>query len=153
MMANCPGLVKAAGPSDELVDLTDILPTLAELGGARLPAGYVIDGKSFAPALRGQTGLGREWIFSAYAVHRFLRDKRWLLDGDGRFYDCGNRRQETGYTDVTTSGEPEVRAARERFSQILAQLPGPPEPVRRRWEQLLARQPDKQWRPRSSKMK
>ncbi len=42
MIANGPGLVKAMGPSDELVDFSDVLPTLAELGGARLPAGYVV---------------------------------------------------------------------------------------------------------------
>jgi len=153
LIANCPGLVKAIGASDELVDFSDFLPTLAELAGIRLPTGYVIDGKSFVPALQGQTDRGREWIFSVYAVHRFLRDKRWLLDGDGRFYDCGDRRDETGYMDVTESNAPEVRAARERFEQILARLPGPPDSLRRRWEELVRDQPNRRWRPRSRKAK
>ena len=86
MIVNCPGVVKAgvvkAGVvSDELVDLSDVFATLAEFSGASPPAGHVVDGKSFAPILRGESGKGREWIFSAIRNERMLRDKRWLLEG------------------------------------------------------------------------
>lgn len=57
-----------------------------------------------------------EWIFSYLADKRMLCDKRWLLEGDGRFYDCGNSRDWTGYRDVTHSNDPEVVAARKRFA-------------------------------------
>lgn len=134
MIVNCPGRIKANGASKELVDFTDILPTLADFAGARLPAGYVVDGTSFAPALRGETGKGREWIFSTYAVHRLVRDKRWLLDGTGHLWDCGDRRDETGYRDATNSDDPEARKARERFERVLAIHPVPPEELRRQWE-------------------
>jgi arylsulfatase A len=126
MIANCPGLVKPQGAVEALVDFSDILPTLCELGVVALPPDYVVDGKSFVPTLRGEPGKDREWIFSCLADRRFLRDKRWLLDGDGRLYDCGNRRDETGYKDVTDSSEPEVAAARQRFARILEKLPLPP---------------------------
>src|SRR5688500_7772846 len=92
MIVNCPGLVKAGVVSDELVDLSDVFATLADLSGASLPADHVVDGKSFAPTLRGESGNGREWIFSAIRNERVLRDKRWLLEGDGRFFDCGEKR-------------------------------------------------------------
>lgn len=138
MIVNGPGRVKAVGPCDELVDLSDVLPTLVDLAGSKLPYGYALDGKSFAPALRGETGKGRDWIYSVYATHRFVRDKRWLLDGAGHLYDCGDNRDETGYQDVTGSGSREVAAARRRLDAVLAKLPGPPEHMRRQWERLQA---------------
>ena len=56
-----------------------------------------------------------------------LRDKRWLLDGDDRFFDCGEKRDEEGYVDVTDSDDPKVITAKARFKQILEKLPGPNE--------------------------
>jgi arylsulfatase A len=137
MIVNCPGRIKAVGPSDELIDFSDVLPTLADLAGAALPKDYVIDGRSFAPVLAGKKG-PRQWIFSVFTDKRFLRDKRWLLDGRGRFYDCGNNRTGEGYKDVTNSTDPEVVAARKRFAQILEDLPAPGEddPILKRYRKM-----------------
>ncbi len=128
MIVNCPGVVKPSEPSDELVDLSDILPTLADFAGAKPPGG--IDGRSFAPLLRGEKGPTREWIYSYLADRQILRTKRWLLENNGpghpgRFFDCGNSRDGTGYRDVTDSTNPEVLAARRRFKEILADKPLP----------------------------
>lgn len=130
MIVNCPGTVKARAPSDELVCFADVLPTLADFAGAGLPEGYVIDGKSFAPLLRGETAQHREWIFSYLSEKRMLRDKRWLLEGNslqdfGRLYDCGDSRDGTGYKEVTDSQDAAVIAARQRFQKILEGLPAP----------------------------
>jgi arylsulfatase A len=133
MIVNGPGLVKPRGAVDALTDFSDILPTLCDLAGAKLPDGYAIDGRSFAPVLRGEKGRTREWIFSNYADKRMLRDGWWLLDGDGRLYDCGNRRDEQGYKDVTQSTDADAVAARERFDALLERLPGPPEKMMTRW--------------------
>jgi arylsulfatase A len=124
MIVNCPGLVKAMGPSDALVDLSDVFPTLAGYAGTPLPAERTIDGRSFAPILAGEKSDVREWIYSYLGDGRILRDKRWLLEGNsphspGRFYDCGNSRDGSGYRNVTDSKEPEVVAARGRFEKIL----------------------------------
>jgi arylsulfatase A len=126
MIVNGAGVANGGVVSDELVDLSDVFATLADLSGAAPPAGHVIDGKSFAPILRGERGKGREWIFSAIRNERVLRDKRWLLEGDGRFFDCGDQRDHVGYRDVTDSKEPEVIAARQRFDAILKDLPAAP---------------------------
>lgn len=120
-----PGHVKALGRSNALVNHCDIFATLRDLSGATLPADYVIDGHSFAPLLQGKSFKERDWIFSYYKFERMLRDKRWLLDGNGRFYDCGDRRDERDYRDVTDSTDPEVLAARKRFAAILEKLPAP----------------------------
>jgi len=119
-----PGLVKGRGPCDVLVDFSDLFPTLTELAGAILPKDYAVDGRSFAPLLLGQPFAGRDWIHSFLGTARWLRDQRWLLDGAGRFYDCGTNRDETlGYRDVTASTAPEVVAARSRFAAILKTIP------------------------------
>ncbi len=125
MIVNCPGKIPANEKRNELIDFSDIFPTVCELAGASIPEDYVIDGHSFAPLLLGKTYKEREWIFSYVAEQRALRDKRWLLDGNNHFYDCGNKRNEKGYKDVTNSDNPEVIKARKKFQSILKQLPGP----------------------------
>jgi len=134
---NCPGVIPGGRVLRDLIDLSDVLPTVGDLIGAPLPRGITFDGRSFAPQLRGAKGNPREWIFSYLAYDRILRDQRWLLEGDGRLFDCGSSRDGTGYKDVTRSTEPDVVAARRRFDAILARLPGPP---------IDPTEPPEQWR-------
>jgi arylsulfatase A len=125
LIVNGPGVVKSGVVSDGLVDLSDILPTLADFAGAPLPNDRAIDGRSFAATLRGESGMPREWIFSYLGPERVLRDQRWLLEGDGKFYDCGDQRDGEGYRDVTESKDAEVIAARAKFAKILEKMPAP----------------------------
>ncbi|MCP5109427.1 MAG: arylsulfatase A, partial [bacterium] len=48
----------------------------------------------FLPQLKGERGNPREWIYTYYNPRpartkpvRFVREQRWKLYGDGRFYD------------------------------------------------------------------
>ena len=148
MIVNGPGLVKRCGSTDALIDFSDVLPTLCDLAGAELPSGAVIDGRSFAPLLRDEPFTPREWIFSNYADKRLIRDKRWLLDGQGRLWDCGQRRDETGYKNMTRSKSPDVLAAKRRFETLLERLPPPPEDVAKNW-----RERDKRKKTRKRKKK
>jgi arylsulfatase A len=129
MIVSGPEHVEAGVVSDALVDLSDVLPTLAELAGVRLPEDVPIDGRSFAPILRGERARVREWIFSYLGYERMLRDQRWLLEGDGRFYDC-RRAEHAPCREVSDPDSDDVRAARERFGRILEGLPGPGDPRR-----------------------
>ena len=98
LIANMPGTVPAGKVSDDLVDFSDMMPTIAELTGASLPEGEVLDGVSFAPQLLGEKGTPREWIYcynepipsqeSEPAI--FVRDQRWKLYNDGRLFDISN---------------------------------------------------------------
>jgi len=125
-VVSCRGLVKKAGASDILIDFSDVLPTLIELARWALPRNYQIDGRSFAPLLLGRTFTPREWIFCQLHEARWVRDRRWLLDGYGRFWDCGDSREEwKGYSDVTLSEDPEAIAARKRFEEISKPFPTP----------------------------
>ncbi|UCG57981.1 MAG: sulfatase-like hydrolase/transferase [Phycisphaerales bacterium] len=99
LIANWIGTTLTGKVCDDLIDFSDILPTLADVAGASLPKGVTIDGRSFLPQLRGEKGNPRDWIFCWYQrdpgkqLHRFARDKRWKLydesgaDRAGRLFD------------------------------------------------------------------
>ncbi|QDU59692.1 Arylsulfatase [Planctomycetes bacterium Pan216] len=125
LIASCPKTVVSDVVSDELVDLSDVFPTVLAFAGVATPSGLEIDGENLLPTLEGSKSPHRDWIFSYLHRYRLLRDRRWLLDGEGHFYDCGDRRDGKGYRDVTESKDPEVVAARARFASILAGLPAP----------------------------
>ena len=73
-----PGVVKAGSVSGALLELNDVLATLAEMAGARLPANAGEDSISFLPELRGQAGARAPRTF---AVHHSLRGVFALRDG------------------------------------------------------------------------
>jgi arylsulfatase A len=89
LVANWKGMTPTGKVSTDLVDFSDMLPTLADAGGVSLPENITIDGRSFLPQLRGQTGNPRDWIFCWYqkgpgsTLYRFARDQRWKLYGTG----------------------------------------------------------------------
>ncbi|CAL1125017.1 unnamed protein product [Cladocopium goreaui] len=125
LIVSAPGRFAKGVVSDELVDLSDILPTLVDLAGGSIPSDHIVDGHSLVPTLEGEPGEHREWIFSFLGNKQILRDKRWLLEGDGTFFDCGTSRNGAGYKDVSGSNDPEVVAARKRFDEILEGMPVP----------------------------
>jgi arylsulfatase A-like enzyme len=86
--------IPAGKVNHDLIDFTDFLPTLAEIAGARVPAGVTVDGRSFAPQLRGQRGTPRDWIFCHYdprwanfASARYAQDQQYKLYDAGGLYD------------------------------------------------------------------
>lgn len=126
MIVAGPGVQRRGVAIEDLVDLSDVLPTLADLAGAATPRGIALDGRSFAPALRGIRGQGRAWIASFMDDRAIIRTARWLLEGDGKLYDChdaGTGRR--AYRDVTDSRAPEVVDARRNLDSILSRLPMP----------------------------
>ena len=95
LVARWPGKIAAGTVSDALVDFSDFLPTLLEAAGIKRP--QHLDGQSFLPQLLGKPGKGREWIYVWYWPRpergkpaRSVRDQRFKLYGDGRFYDVQN---------------------------------------------------------------
>jgi arylsulfatase A-like enzyme len=64
-VVNCPGVVPGGKTTTALCDLTDILPTCADLAGASLPGNYVFDGVSLSNVFLGKTeNSPREWIMA-----------------------------------------------------------------------------------------
>ncbi|MSU24987.1 MAG: hypothetical protein EXS32_14360, partial [Opitutus sp.] len=60
-----PGQLKPGTTTDAMVCWPDLLPTLIELAGGKVPAG--LDGQSFAAILRGTTATHRDRVFSTHS--------------------------------------------------------------------------------------
>ena len=65
LIINCPGTIPAGIVSDDLVDFSDFLPTIADITDANLPE-VKLDGRSFWPQCLGKRGNPREFIFQYY---------------------------------------------------------------------------------------
>jgi arylsulfatase A len=133
------GPVMLRGTSEVLIDFTDFWPTFAQLAGYQGPMNT--DGHSFAPYLLGEVFTPRETIHMAMSNARWVRDKDWLLDGSGRFYDTRGAANRDGYRDVSTSDDPEVVTARQRFETYLQDFPRPDEKdpaTRKTWQRFRA---------------
>lgn len=94
LVANWPGTVPSGHVCNDLIDFSDMLPTLAQAAGIEASPQWKLDGRSFAPQLRGEKGNPREWIYCWYERNgkrdqaaQFVRDKQYKLYADGRFYD------------------------------------------------------------------
>jgi len=133
LIANWPGVTPPGEVLDDLVDSTDFYPTLAELAGADLAREGEIDGRSFAPRLRGEAGRPRQWVYCDHNPHpgwakerfteqRWARNARYKLYGDGRFYDVANDVLEQ--RPIPLGGlTPEVREVRGRLQAVLDRYP------------------------------
>jgi len=80
LIVRWPGTTAAGGRSDSLVYNTDLGPTLCELLGAPIPEQW--DGRSFAPALRGEPMAERGylvWGHGLYTTQRAVRTRGHLL--------------------------------------------------------------------------
>lgn len=138
-----PGRVPAGTTREVLTDFTDMLPTFAELGGAELPDGLVLDGSSIAPVLLGKADDGpRQWIMAMGGgvarlndqqrvvpvqafTDRVVRDKRyklWVINGrPAKLFDL---QQDPGESvNLMDSDKPEVVAAREKLIAVVDTFP------------------------------
>lgn len=94
LIASWPGTTPVGKTCGDLVDFSDFMPTLAEAADATLPQDRVIDGRSFLPQLKGQPGKPRDWIYTEYEGLAWIRNKRWKLYSDDRFFDMKQDPQE-----------------------------------------------------------
>jgi arylsulfatase A len=124
-LAYWPGTVAAGKLNENLVDFSDFLPTLLEAAGAKIPQG--LDGRSFLAQLKGEKGTPREWMYCYYNPRperskpvRFVRDTRYKLYGEGRFYDV-----ETDPLEQNPLAEPNAGAktAKEKLQKALDSMP------------------------------
>lgn len=84
-VASQPGHIKP-GQRGELIHFTDVLPTLVDFCGLKFTAKKPLDGRSFAPLLRGENafaGPPRFWQWNRsqpnYTHNAALRDGPWKL--------------------------------------------------------------------------
>lgn len=83
LIAVWPGVIRPGAVTDTLVDVSDFLPTFAELGGLRVQR----TGRSFVPVLADPRADVRSWVFVEHRGRAFVRDRRWKLYSDGKLFD------------------------------------------------------------------
>ena len=115
LMVSRPGTIPAGAVADDLIDLSDLFPSLLDLAGVDVPRG--LDGVSFAPVLRGEPG-AREWAFSQLGDTRALRRGGWKWYSDGRLFDlAADPFEEEDRHDDPAAGT--VRAELEELSRAI----------------------------------
>ena len=84
--------------SMDLIDFSDILPTWQAMQ-TRHPQPKRVEGRSFLPQLKGEKGSPRSWTYCWYDPlwgnlgqykNQFVRNQRFKLYQDGRFFDIMN---------------------------------------------------------------
>ncbi len=121
MVVNWPGTVPAGKVSEDLIDSSDFYPTFAELAGAKLPAGIVIDGHSFAEQLKGEIGKPRDSIFIQLARNWYVLERGWKLNQAGELFDMSGAPWEEILVAADTQ-DPVALAARKRLQATLDRL-------------------------------
>ncbi|WP_339911271.1 sulfatase-like hydrolase/transferase, partial [Symmachiella dynata] len=123
--------------SEELVDLTDLLPTIRELAGVKKDEVYPTDGVSLVPHLTGQAEHDKSFIYTwgnfdqsskrykapanyADSLLHVVRDKNWKLYNDGRLFDLSQDFFEEH--EIPAETDPTADAARIRLQKSLSEL-------------------------------
>lgn len=129
MICNWPGTIPPDSVTPDLIDASDFLPTILEAAEITPPYGYFMDGRSFLPQLKGETGNPRDWIYFHFEpmsgrVHRFarfIRDHRWKLYDDGRLFDLNADPEEESAFEPSTDND-ERTEARTRLAPVFEQM-------------------------------
>ena len=140
LIAHVPGQTSCSGLGD-LIDTTDIFPTLAEAAGIDIPDTHALDGVSFWEQLQGYAGQPREWIYTYYFPRPYRShydepsrhpeiayafDKRYKLYSTGEMFDYATDRLEIH---PLPSDDPDSSAARTKLQAALDSMPAQGEGV------------------------
>jgi arylsulfatase A len=120
-IVNWKGVTPAGRVLNDLVDVSDLLPTLAEVAGARLPTSIPYDGRSFVPQIHGQKGNPRDWIYVQLGRRWYVRDAGWKLNEAGELFDLKDAPFVEQLVPADAKEEAAV-AARQRLQGVLAKL-------------------------------
>ena len=119
--ATWPGVMASGKVNANVADASDLLPTFAEIAGAPLPTGRVIDGRSLVSQFKGDTKSPRTWAFCQLSNNFYVREVGWKLDQSGTLYDMKDAPFKEVAVAADTKDEAAV-AARARLSAALTGL-------------------------------
>ena len=116
-----PGMTKH-GEQDVLVNMSDLLPTIAELTGAAIPDDYAHNGESLVPFLYTDQPGHREWVYGYSRERQIIRGDLVMMDGYGKWWDVSEEPSDLiSYSEITDweSVPEEHRAERDKLSAVL----------------------------------
>jgi arylsulfatase A-like enzyme len=119
-LVNSPKLVPG-GRVGSLTDFTDVFPTLCDFAGAPLPRGVTLDGHSYKSYLQGKGDVPRKWIFNEYRPDRVVRDTRYKLWDNGKFYDL--ERDPDEQRPLEPGSDPAADRVRAELQAVLKAMP------------------------------
>ena len=137
LIVNCPGTVLPGIVTNDLVDFSDVMPTLGQISGATLPD-VTLDGRGFWPQCLGRKGNPRPWIFQYYypkftkAAEQhgqgingneivWAQNQHYKLYRDGSLYATADRHETQAIQPGTGSAEAEQ--ARRLLQTAIASMP------------------------------
>ena len=101
---------------DDLVNFTDVLPTLCDIANVGLPDDIPLDGQSFLPQIHGEEGAPRDYSYCWYdpggsrkSPKVFARTQRYKLYRNGAFYDVSQDRLEKNSLDEQSLSDEQIK--------------------------------------------
>ena len=131
LVASWAGTTPAGTVSNDLIEFTDLYPTLAQAAGVTLGANDPVDGRSFLPQLQGKPGKPRDWVLTHYQPYwnktpgQFARNQQYKLYRDGRFYNIPQDLKESNDLGNTSLSESNSHT-RDRLQGVLDASPPAP---------------------------
>jgi arylsulfatase A len=118
LIASWPGTIDNGKVRSDLVDSSDFVPPICAAAGITLPADSKIDGRSFLPQLRGETGTPRSWIYSWYSprgeqLREFAFNHHYKLYRSGEFFDLASDPAEKNPLAVASLAGPAAKNAKD----------------------------------------
>lgn len=126
-----PGRAASGRVCADMLEAADILPTICEAAQVPVPPELKVEGRSFLPQLRGETGNPKDALYVWYnpaggarALHEFAHDARYKLYADGRFFDTiADDLEKSPLKESELS--PEAKAVRTKLKSLLDAQEGP----------------------------
>ena len=118
--ATWPGVSPVGKVNPNVADASDLLPTFAEVAGAPLPAGRVIDGRSLVSQFKGDTKSPRAWAYCQLSNNYYVREAGWKLDQSGTLYDM----KDAPFKEVAVAADTKDEAAIAARQRLAAALTG-----------------------------
>ncbi|MDF1815891.1 MAG: sulfatase-like hydrolase/transferase [Verrucomicrobiales bacterium] len=149
-VASCPALFEGGQVRDDLVDFSDLLPTVVDIAGGEIPDG--LDGTSLAPVFRGEERK-KDYIYCWYErdgqrhkASQHTRNQRYKLYSNGKLFDTINDRLEKNDLSANQDHEvfqndyPLLKAALDKHTAITSKM----DPVQAEKRKVLTRGTKKQ---------
>jgi arylsulfatase A len=120
LMVRWPGHINAGTTCDDLVDFSDLFPTLCELTDVPMPEAQ-LHGRSLAPQLFGKPGNPREWVHIQHESQRQVRNSEFMLNNKGELRRVGELWEDPAPPDENKNPEKEA-AARKSLQAVFNTL-------------------------------
>jgi arylsulfatase A len=121
MIVSWPSVIKVGRVSSDLISSTDFLPTICQAADITVPA--KVDGISFLPQLKGESGKPREWVYMWYSprqskdmkVSECVFNQTHKLYRDGGFFDLKNDPEEKTQLSADSPAAVKLKQALDQF--------------------------------------